>query len=57
MVMEGYLIWGGEHTIKYADSVLQNHTPKTYIILLKHATPKDSKQIRKIKNKGKSLSQ
>ena len=26
--------WGGEHTIKYTDNVLQNCTHETYIILL-----------------------
>ena len=38
MVMEGDLNWGGEHTIQYADDVLQSCTPKTYIILLTNVT-------------------
>ena len=38
MVMEGDLIWGGEHTIQYTDDVLQNCTPETYIILLTNVT-------------------
>lgn len=34
MVMEGDLIWGGEHPIQYTDNVLYNCTPETYMILL-----------------------
>ena len=34
MVLAGDLIWGDEHTIQYADDVLQNCTPETYIIVL-----------------------
>ena len=30
--MEGDFTWGGEHTIKYTNDVLQNCTPETYII-------------------------
>ena len=37
--MEGSLSWGGEHTIKYTDNILQNCIPETYIILLTNATP------------------
>ena len=39
MVMEGNVTWGGEHTIQYADDVLQNCTPETYKILLANVTP------------------
>ena len=35
---EGNLTWGSEHTIQYADDVLQNYTPDTYIILLTNVT-------------------
>ena len=37
--MEGYLTWGGEHTMPYTDDVLQNRTPETYVILLTNVTP------------------
>ena len=43
MVMEGDLTWGGEHTIQYADDVLQNYIHETYIILLTNVTPINSK--------------
>ena len=33
MVMKGDLTWRGEHTVQYADDVLQNCTPDTYKIL------------------------
>ena len=36
---------GGEHTIQYTDDVLQNCTPKTYIILLASVTPMKSIKI------------
>ena len=35
---ETYLPWGGEH-IQYMGDLLQNCTPKTYIILLTNAMP------------------
>ena len=38
MVMDGDLSWGGEHTIQYADDVLQHGTPETYIIILTNVT-------------------
>ena len=31
--MKGDLTWRGEHTVQYADDVLQNCTPDTYKIL------------------------
>ena len=34
--------WGGEHTIQCTDNVLQNCTPKTYLILLTKLTPINS---------------
>ena len=36
------LTWGGEHTIQYTDEVLQNCTPKVYIILLTNVAPINS---------------
>ena len=39
MLTEGDLTSGGEHTIQYTGDVLQNCTPKTYIILLTNVTP------------------
>ena len=36
--IEGDLIWGSEHTIQYADAVLQHCTPETCIILLTSVT-------------------
>ena len=42
MVMEGDVTWGGEHTIRCTDAVLQNCTPETYIILLTNAIPINS---------------
>ena len=38
MVMEGDLTQGGEHTVQYADDVLQNCTTETCIILLINVT-------------------
>ena len=46
MVLKGDLTWGGKHTVKYTNGVLQNCTPETYIILLTNVTP-----INSIKNK------
>ena len=37
----------GEHTVQYTNDVLQNCTPKTYIILLTNVTPINSIQILK----------
>ena len=42
MVMEGDLIWDGEHTIQYTDDILQNCKPETYMILLTNVTPINS---------------
>ena len=39
MVMEGDVIWGGEHTIQYTNDILENYTLETYIILLNYLTP------------------
>lgn len=39
MVMEGDLTWDGEHMIQYAEDVLQNCAPKTYVISLAKVTP------------------
>lgn len=39
MVMEGELIWGGEHTMQYRDDVLWNCVPETCTILLTSFTP------------------
>ena len=39
MVMEGDLTWGGEHTIQFADDLLQNCTPEMYIILISQYHP------------------
>ena len=47
--MEGDLTLGTEHTIQYKNDVLQNCTPKTYIILLTNVTPINS--IKKFKQK------
>ena len=38
MVMEGDLIWGGEHTTQYTDGVLYNCIPETCIFLLINIT-------------------
>ena len=48
MVVEGELTWGIEHTIQYTDGVLEDWTPKTYLILLANVT-----LINSIKNKKK----
>ena len=40
--MEGDLASGGEHSIQYADDILQNYTLETYIILLANVTPINS---------------
>ena len=46
MVMEGNLTLGGKHTIEYADDVLWNCTPETFIIiLLANVTPINSIKI------------
>ena len=42
MVVEGDLTLGGEHTIQYANDVLQNCTLEPYIILLTSVTPINS---------------
>lgn len=34
MVMEGGWTWDSDHITQYTDDVLQNSTPKTYVILL-----------------------
>ena len=44
--MDGDLSWGGEHTIQYADDVLQHGTPETYIIILTNVTPIKSIKIK-----------
>ena len=46
--MEGDLPWGGEHTIRYTEDVLQNYTPETYIILLTNVTSINSIQFLKM---------
>ena len=50
MVMGGFLIWDGEHTVQYTDDVLQNCTPDIYIILLTNATLVKSIKIKKEKH-------
>ena len=42
MVMEGDLTWGGEYTIQYADDIVQNCIPETYIMSLVNVTPINS---------------
>ena len=42
MEMKGDLTWSGDYKIKYTEYVLQNCTPKTYIILLTNGTPINS---------------
>ena len=42
MVMEEDLTWDSEYTIQFADDVLRNCTPETYIIFLINATPINS---------------
>lgn len=39
--MEGYLTFGGEHTMKYIHGVLLNCILEAYIILLSNVTPID----------------
>ena len=48
-MVEGDLTWGGEHTVQYADGVLQKCTPKTYILLLTTVTLINSIKQNKIK--------
>ena len=38
-ITEGDLIFGGEHTVRYTDEILQTYSPGTYIILLNDITP------------------
>ena len=52
--MEGDLTWGGEHTIQYTDDVLQNCTPKIYILLLTNDTLMNSIKIFKKENGNKA---
>ena len=44
MVMDGDFIQGVEHTILYANDVLQNCTPETQIIFLTNVTQINSIQ-------------
>ena len=46
-VTERDLTLGGKHKIQYADAVLYNCTPETYVILLANITPINSVQIKK----------
>ena len=45
MVTEGDLTVGGEYTIQYADDILWNCAPDSYIILLTTVTPINSLKI------------
>ena len=53
MVMEGGFTLGGEHTRQYADDVLQNYTPETYMILLAIITPRNAIKNLKCKDSTK----
>ena len=38
------MTWGYVHTMQYADDVLQNRTPETYILTLTNVTPINSRK-------------
>ena len=50
--MEGDLTWGGEHTVKYIDDVLQNCTAKSYVISLTNVMQINSIKLKKIVQRG-----
>ena len=39
--MDRDLTWGGEHTVKCVDGVVENHAPETCMILLTSVTQKN----------------